>query len=816
MASNTSKKTISLADEKFSVGLFTNGSDIAIKYGATGSAVREMQQMLIKLGFDCGSTKDDGIFGPNTKNGVKTFQSAVGLKATGEYTIDTKNHLTNAVKVANGATWDGKTYKEATTVYIDMSSTDYQVKTSNEDKKTNIVTLVDNITKNKGLDEIKQMQKWLIKLGFSCGSTGANGRFNADTADALKKFRTAVGITNTSTSMIYTLEDQKYLQNAVKIANGGVWDGKTYSEHVTERKAEEAKKTLVKLSDTKIRVTGEDGKKYVITFTTGIPSKISGIGKIEEIYTTAFSSNQISILQNYAAKVNNTAKNEAASKKFKKNYESWVKNHKTYSATDTNMVHYQTNASQNALIYPVAEYDNDFGIWSMVQADNEIINYTPINNDPNAQSSNTAQRAADAAISNIESVPNLDEPVDVPMASSVPATQNQTPSNESSPDEIYQEYSNTRKATIPITVGSKGEINETQLIKGFKPLIPEGNNESYRSFYSDAAMLNGKTVDGPRKKILEGIGLTEGTSQELLSLTAKKYNRFKMSVPDEILQKSFAHVFFVKPDCNIIPSQYTPTDTTAGERANEKIFAYAANSSPEIIRDLTSRDRNTDSDFSFILSNAAASFSLSDEYINAADYGQSWTGYKIAFGRNDSDSKIAGKFVVSFNDDKRLNIYKLIRCWVEYISGVYRGVYLPKVETINDHIMDYAGAVYYILTAEDGETIIFWSKYYGVFPLTIPSSQYSWARGTLLSNPSMDVEFMFSFKEDYNYDTIIEFNHNAWVPEDARNDITNYAYEQTYNPNLGTAGKTWVDIPFIETCRDAAGRNTFKLRFKRV
>ena len=150
--------------------------------------------------------------------------------------------------------------------------------------------------------------------------------------------------------------------------------------------------------------------------------------------------------------------------------------------------------------------------------------------------------------------------------------------------------------------------------------------------------------------------------------------------------------------------------------------------------------------------------------------------------------------------------------WVHYISGTFRGRFKAKQQTIDDHIMDYAGAVYYILTAEDGETILFWSKYYGVFPSTIPSTQYSWSHGTLLSNPTMDVTFKFSFKEDFNVDALVEFNKNAHVSDVIKKG--SLPYINTYNKTLGNVGNTWTGAPFIETYYED-GLTFFKLRFRK-
>lgn len=326
---------------------------------------------------------------------------------------------------------------------------------------------------------------------------------------------------------------------------------------------------------------------------------------------------------------------------------------------------------------------------------------------------------------------------------------------------------------------------------------------SYNEFYRVG-------ISSTRNALIHSLGLYEATTSEYLRMTSRSYNRFKMATPDSQLRSSFAHVFFVKPSCNIPYEEGgTVLDTTF---QNNEEFNYIWKHSPELIRELADDRSNTNSDFSFVLSNAAASFSLTDEQIETDSYGKSFIGYKIAFGRHDVESKSAGEFSVTFHDDRDLHIYQLIKLWINYISGTYRGMYAPKDSTILDHIMDYAGACYYILTAEDGETILFWSKYYGVFPKTIPSNQYSWAYGNLLSTPQLDVSFVYSFKEDYNPAALLEFNKNSHIGDliPSSGAVT---YEEIYDKNLGHVGSTWVGVPFIETI-SKDGRISYKLRFR--
>jgi len=289
--------------------------------------------------------------------------------------------------------------------------------------------------------------------------------------------------------------------------------------------------------------------------------------------------------------------------------------------------------------------------------------------------------------------------------------------------------------------------------------------------------------------------------------TVDYYNRFKVANPNLSLQKGFPHVFFVRPNCNLISNMVSGVSSLRDELKSNELFSYSWNSTPKLVKELVKENGQTH-DFMMSLSNAAASFSLSEEYINTDTYGKTYTGHKVAYGKHNIESKTAGEFTVTYTDDRNLHIYQLHRLWVEYISGVYRGSIEPLGNNIINKILDYVGACYYILTAEDGETIIFWSKYYGVFPTNIPSTQYSWGAGNTINNPQVDINYRYSFKEDFNPYTILEFNYNSRV-------TPNIKYIPTYDRRLDHVGATWVGAPFIELVEDkSTGIYEYKLRFK--
>lgn len=317
-------------------------------------------------------------------------------------------------------------------------------------------------------------------------------------------------------------------------------------------------------------------------------------------------------------------------------------------------------------------------------------------------------------------------------------------------------------------------------------------------------------VDKARKSVNYPYNGFGNTPSSHFAIVTSSYNRFKIPNPNEYLAKSFSHVFFTRPDCNLLTDKGKLTSNIS----DSQLYLYAYNSSPELLQALCHNGQNSlnkNNHFMMFLSNQASSFSLSDEYINKDSYGKTWVGDKIAYGKHDVESKAAGDFNITYTDDKRLHVYQLHRLWVEYISKVYTGIFNPKLEYQKNRIMDYASSVYYIMTDETGEEIIFWSKYYGVFPTTIPSNQYSWGKGNVLNSPDIEISYQFSFKEDYNPLTLLEFNGDACV--NTASGAQSIKYEPTFDPTIGSCGTTYVGTPFIQTVVDSRGNIHYKLRF---
>lgn len=88
---------------------------IVTRYGERSDAVKDLQEKLIKLGYDVGRDGADGQFGLNTLAAVKKFQREHNLVVDGEVGDMTRAALEATLKKDSGATAPTETSKPAET-----------------------------------------------------------------------------------------------------------------------------------------------------------------------------------------------------------------------------------------------------------------------------------------------------------------------------------------------------------------------------------------------------------------------------------------------------------------------------------------------------------------------------------------------------------------------------------------------------------------------------------------------------------------------------------------------------------------------------
>ncbi len=152
-----------------------------LEFGSRGSAVLQLQQTLLSLGFDPSGV--DGKFGRGTENAVIAYQTSKGLTADGKAGTATLTAI-----YADSAT-PGNTAPDATA--------------SGNGNSGGVTTTNPNTLKyGDSGDRVTQLQSALTQLGYS--TNGVDGRFGAGTQRAVVAFQkanklTADGLAGTKT-----------------------------------------------------------------------------------------------------------------------------------------------------------------------------------------------------------------------------------------------------------------------------------------------------------------------------------------------------------------------------------------------------------------------------------------------------------------------------------------------------------------------------------------------------------------------------------------------------------------------------------------
>lgn len=150
-----------------------------LRYGSSGTAVKQMQTALVKLGYSTGGT--DGKFGPTTEKAVRQFQKDNGLKVDGLAGNQTLTLLYDkADGTSSGGTSSGGTSSGGSSSGSSSSSTSKDGLFGG-----NYATLKYG---SRG-SRVTLLQEALNELGYSVGK--ADGIFGAGTQKAVVAFQKA-------------------------------------------------------------------------------------------------------------------------------------------------------------------------------------------------------------------------------------------------------------------------------------------------------------------------------------------------------------------------------------------------------------------------------------------------------------------------------------------------------------------------------------------------------------------------------------------------------------------------------------------------
>lgn len=161
-----------------------------------------------------------------------------------------------------------------------------------------------------------------------------------------------------------------------------------------------------------------------------------------------------------------------------------------------------------------------------------------------------------------------------------------------------------------------------------------------------------------------------------------------------------------------------------------------------------------------IMYNSANNFQTKDATAKTQEVGETYYGYKLTLPSSDVDSIVGDELTIEFTDWSFLPVLNIMYAWFKYHTGVRRGKLNPARDSILNRVLDYTSSIYYIMTDMDNSNILYYAKYTGVVPISVPFSQFSsnYNDHDILSFP---INFVYSFKEDMNPEILLDFNKVA-------------------------------------------------------
>ena len=288
------------------------------------------------------------------------------------------------------------------------------------------------------------------------------------------------------------------------------------------------------------------------------------------------------------------------------------------------------------------------------------------------------------------------------------------------------------------------------------------------------------------------------TGEYTNSSILENFNRFYKIFPDMELPSTLtSYVFITRPDLNLYASSRGETGATTGteqkttlvaDNYNDAFLRYMNVDYPEMLHMLT-RDFDSDHDFIPYLQGRTESLQIPDYQIGTSEYTVPMFNYKMPYPGVANESLTGGTFDITFREDDRLRITKMFEFWVYYIDAIKKNKMRPAYVNIKRNRFDFMCSVYQFICDPTSERILFWTKYTGCFPTTVPVSNFSHnLRGSLESK--INITFAYMYVEHMQPMIIADFNSNVHAS-------TNQALVPVYDEEFSTTGTTLVGTPVI-------------------
>lgn len=284
------------------------------------------------------------------------------------------------------------------------------------------------------------------------------------------------------------------------------------------------------------------------------------------------------------------------------------------------------------------------------------------------------------------------------------------------------------------------------------------------------------------------------------SIINYSYNRYQYPIADLEHRKAFRNVFFTRPECYIVcrdkNQEHNPYNLARQCELDDDIRSSVMRM-PHISKMLSpvyvsgTFGSFPKDNFNYLISNRIKGFNVDPFVLSVNESNtKSIEGFTVNTGMH-MESNQGGTVTISFRDTKYLEVSEYFRLWMLYIYKRKKGVLEPpfaKYDYANDfpaisnneitaedkaywlhpydRAIEYTCSMFDFVTNESNDRVLYWSKYYGMFPTNMSISGLSnESGGALTEELTVEVQFRYQYKTVCTNHSLVEFNINAGITD---------------------------------------------------
>ena len=256
-------------------------------------------------------------------------------------------------------------------------------------------------------------------------------------------------------------------------------------------------------------------------------------------------------------------------------------------------------------------------------------------------------------------------------------------------------------------------------------------------------------------KYVKANGLGLGAGRVTQKEKYEKFARYERLDPNNWMGFTKEFIFFTTPDLQLFNGVNLNPSI-----ANNSLMVEATKRYNDVLQSLSYSACGRP--FVNLLSNYKRSNVDLPDINTASDYETSKNilGSSIFYRGTSYESDENHEFSIEFEDTKYLEVYMWFRLFDEYERMKHYGlVDFVDDRYLNSKIIHDQMAMYKFIVGEDGESIIHYSKFIGVYPKNVPRSTFSDLPAD--GNVKFTINFKAAYVEDMDPNIILDFNEVA-------------------------------------------------------